>query len=280
MAIVVGALYYNHRRQPEVTAGPEALSNWAADISRETSRMPMRVTRLSDDDEIRIGNDMAAQSLVNRHQQYTYSAADLAFEQYVNDVGTKLAARAKRKLPYKFYFIPEEHFFNAYALPGGHIVIGKGLVRAMDSEDQLAAVLGHEIEHVDRFHCADRVQIEARSRRLPLGGLVTLPIRIFQAGYSKEQEMEADREGTFLMVRSGYAAEGAVRLFEILERLEPKASRRASNPVQESARVAIGGIADYFRSHPLPHERKRQVENLIVHERWPLRAEKPLRLAV
>ena len=238
MAIVVGALYYNHRRQPEVTAGPEALSKWAADVSRETSRVPMRITRLSDDDEIRIGDDMAAPSLANRHQQYTYSAADLAFEQYVNDVGTKLAARAKRKLPYKYYFIPEEHFFNAYALPGGHIVIGKGLVRAMDSEDQLAAVLGHEIEHVDRFHCADRVQIEARSRRLPLGGLVTLPIRIFQAGYSKEQEMEADREGTFLMVRSGYAAEGAVRLFEILERLEPKASRRASNPVQVSARVA------------------------------------------
>jgi predicted Zn-dependent protease len=150
----------------------------------------------------------------------------------------------------------------------------------MDSEDELAAVLAHEIEHVDRYHCLDRVQVEARLRHIPFGRLVELPIALMQAGYSKEQEMEADREGAFLMVRSGYTAQGAVRLFETLERIDPRKGRRASNPVQESARVAVGGIFDYFRSHPLPSERKRQVEDLIVHERWPLQQEKPLRLTL
>ena len=280
IALAGAAIYYNHRRNPDVQAGPEALSNWAADLGRETSRVPMRVTRLSEAEEIRIGNDLAQHELGNRFQRYKYSQIDLAFEQYLNDIGPKIAARSKRKLTYHFYFIPDEDLFNAFALPGGHVVVGKGLVQTMDSEDQLAAVLAHEIEHVDRYHCLDRVQVEARLRHIPFGGLIALPISVFQAGYSKEQELEADREGTFLMVRSGYTAEGAVRLFETFERLEPRAHRRAANPVDESARVAVGGIFDYFRSHPLPTERKRQVEDLIVHERWPVRQEKPLRLTV
>jgi predicted Zn-dependent protease len=280
IATAGAAIYYNHRKNPDVQAGPEALSNWAADVERETSRVPMRVTRLSESEEVRIGNDLAQNELGNRHQQYQYSATDLAFEQYLNDIGPKIAARAKRRLTYHFYYIPDERLFNAFALPGGHVVVGKGLVRAMDSEDQLASVLAHEIEHVDRYHCLDRVQVEARLRHIPFGGLIALPIRIFQAGYSKEQELEADREGTLLMVRSGYTAEGAVRLFETFERLERRRASRSSNPVDESAHVAVGTISDYFRSHPLPSERKRQVEDMIVHEHWPARTEKPLRLKV
>jgi predicted Zn-dependent protease len=279
LVVAGGAIYFNHRRNPDVEAGPQALSNWAADVGRETSRVPMRVTRLSEAEEIRIGNDLAQSQLRSRDQQYQYSPTDLAFEQYLNDIGTKISARSKRKLTYHFYYIPDEHLFNAFALPGAHIVVGKGLARAMDSEDELASVLAHEIEHVDRYHCLDRVQVEARLRNIPFGRLIALPINVFQAGYSKEQELEADREGTLLMVRSGYTAEGAVRLFERFEQMDPRRTSLATNPVDESARVAVGSIFDYFRSHPLPSERKRQVEDMIVHERWPARAEKALRLA-
>jgi predicted Zn-dependent protease len=66
----------------------------------------------------------------------------------------------------------------------------------MDSEDELASVLGHEIEHIDHYHCAERVQLEARARKLRLGALAVLaaiPIEVFQVGYSKAQELEADR---------------------------------------------------------------------------------------
>lgn len=279
VGIAGGAIYYNHRRKTEVQAGPQAISNWAADLSRQTSRVPMHVTRLSDAEEVRIGATMAA-DLQTRHSRHSYSQADLAFENYLNAVGTPLALRAKRRLEYKFYFIPDERFFNAYALPGGHIVIGKGLARALDSEDQLAAVLAHEIEHVDRYHCMERIQLEARARNIPFARLMTLPVAIFQSGYSKEQEMEADREAAFLMQRSGYTAQGAVRLFEIFERLQSRRARQAANPLEETAGVAAGAVFDYFRSHPLPAERKRQMQDLIVHENWPAKLEKPLRVAV
>jgi predicted Zn-dependent protease len=75
---------------------------------------------------------------------------DVVVEAYVQKIGAQVAARAQRKLPYRFHYIPEDHFRNAFALPGGHVFIGKGLLDLMDSEDQLAAVLGHEIEHIDR----------------------------------------------------------------------------------------------------------------------------------
>src|SRR5256884_9660442 len=89
----------------------------------------------------------------------------------------------------------------------------------MDSEDQLAAVLGHEIEHIDHYHCAERVQQEHALRKIPLAELFVLPIEIFQAGYSKDQELEADREGTRLAVEAGYSANGAIRMFETFQRL-------------------------------------------------------------
>src|SRR5262249_56929954 len=102
---------------------------------------------------------------------------------------------AGRKLDLRFHYVPAANFVNAFALPGGHVFLGKGMLRLMDSEDELASVLGHEVEHVDNYHCNDRVALQARLKHLPLGGLVTLPVELFQAGYSKEQEMEADRDG-------------------------------------------------------------------------------------
>src|SRR5262250_2301396 len=117
-------------------------------------------------------------------------------EQYLSRVGSQLALHAHRRLPYQFHYIANQYFINAFAVPGGHVYVGAGLLSLMDSEDELAAVVAHEIEHIDHYHCAERVQQEEALRRIPLGGLIGLPIEIFQVGYSKDQELEADREGT------------------------------------------------------------------------------------
>ena len=66
-------------------------------------------------------------------------------------VGSELATHAHRMLPYKFHYIPNPNFVNAFALPGGHVYVGAGLVSLMDSEDELAALIGHEIEHIDHY---------------------------------------------------------------------------------------------------------------------------------
>ena len=161
VAISGGALYYSERHKPEKPShvGPEGMLNAAAGVQREISRIPARVVRLSDQEETQIGDSIAASYGARGG---ALNAADAATEQYVNDVGRQVAANAYRKLNYRFHYIPQPGFINAFALPGGHVFIGKGLMQLMDSEDELASVLGHEVEHVDHYHCNERVAVEAR----------------------------------------------------------------------------------------------------------------------
>ena len=295
LAVIVliagGVIYWNERRNDQTQAGPATLVNWFADTQRQASRIPMKATRLSDAEEKQIGDEIA-----KRYRSYLQAnwnaATDAPVEQYIREVGARLVGgstkapaiiglRTKRKIEYNFYYVPDDHFINAFALPGGHIFFGKGLLKLMDSEDQLAAILGHEIEHIDRYHCAERVQIEARTRKLPLSGLVTLPIAIFQAGYTKEQEFEADLEGADLAMMAGYSPEGAVRNFEMLGRLyRAHVNRQSRTPSQELSKVALGTLVGYFRSHPLPDERKRRIQEMIDRRRLAPKAERPLQVKV
>jgi beta-barrel assembly-enhancing protease len=274
MALAASAiLYYSERHKVPNRVGPEAVLTAAAEAQREVSHPVVQVVRLSDKEEIEVGNSMAtryANSLGGN------DPADAAIEKYVNAVGRHIAARAHRKLDYKFHYIPNADFINAFALPGGHIFIGKGLIDHMDTEDQLAGVLGHEVEHVDHYHCNERIALEARLRSIPFGELIALPVELFQAGYSKDQEMEADRDGTALAVMAGYSAQGAVRLFQTFERLGRQYVQKAESPQEELSQVAIETLTGYFRSHPLPQERERQIQQLIVSENWPFRKERPL----
>ena len=196
-----------------------------------------------------------------------------------SQVGARVAAHAHRRLPYKFHYVPQRYFINAFAVPGGHVYVGEGLLALMDSEDELAAVIGHEIEHIDHYHCAERVQQEQALRKIPLGGLIALPVEIFEAGYSKDQELEADREGTRLAVQAGYSANGALRMFDTFQRLYRQYQARAKTPQEELSRVALDTLGGYFRSHPLTSERIAQVRQMIASEHWELHAERDLAVA-
>jgi len=90
---------------------------------------------------------------------------------------------------------------NAFSLPGGPVYIGEGMLDLMMSEDELANVLAHEIEHIDHYHCVERVQLEAKLKDLNLdilGALLQIPLDFWEAGYQKDEEFEADREGMYL----------------------------------------------------------------------------------
>lgn len=275
LAAAVAALYYSEHRKPKSHVGAEGVLNTLADTEREISRIPARLTRLSDAEEVRIGDAMA-QSYNARLSLRTQR--DREMQQYVTRVGRIVSGRTRRKLDYRFHYIADPGFVNAFALPGGHIFIGEGLIRLMDTEDELASALGHEIEHVDDYHCAERVQVQARVRHIPLGGLIALPAELFMAGYSKEEELEADRDGAQLAVMAGYSPQGAVHLFEKLDKLHRQYVLKAENPDDELSKVAIQGIIGYFRTHPLPQERLDQINEIIASKNWPQRPERALKV--
>ncbi|HTS38722.1 MAG TPA: M48 family metalloprotease [Candidatus Solibacter sp.] len=281
VALGIAAVVVSERRKVEAEASPAAVLYLVADTEHELTRMPSNFTRMSDAEEIRIGDEIASSyghpgaSDANKEEVQTV-------EKYLNQVGGPLAARAHRSLPFRFHYIPSEYMINAFALPGGHVYVGGGLLALMDSEDELAAVLGHEIEHIDHYHCAERAQQEEALRHIPLGGLVALPIFIFEAGYSKDQELEADREGTRLAVNAGYSANGAIRMFEAFDRMYRQymgRERKPASPQEEASNVALQTLEGYFRSHPLPAERIAQVQKMSASESWTTRPERDLAVA-
>ncbi len=280
VALLVAALALSQFRKPHAEVSPDAVLHFIGDTEQELSRLPMSATRLSDADEIRTGNELAARfKYMERLQNDTDE--NRQFRRYIEKVGTHVATHAQRKLPYKFHLIPDAYMINAFAIPGGHVYVGKGLLDLMDSEDELASVLGHEVEHIDRRHAVERLQIEARLRHLGLFRLlVELPVEIFEAGYSKEQELEADREGTRIAVNSGYSPTGAVRMFQAFDRRFREAQeQQAKSPQEETSRLVLSTLTDYFRTHPSSQERIAQIEDLSTRENWTAHDEKPFALA-
>lgn len=275
----VTALYYSQRRRDATPVSANAVVAMAADVQRDVTRAPLRLTRLSDHEEVALGNELAVQYEVDPEQ---LSPQQKALEAYVGNVGRAVAQHAHRHLPYAFHLLPDRSVVNAFSLPGGHVYIGEGLLDLMASEDELASVLGHEIEHIDHYHCAERVQIEAQLRHLQLGvvgAIVQIPLSVWEAGYNKDEEFEADREGMQLAVQSGYSPYGAVTLFEKFAKLHAEGRTRAQSPEQEISELALQSLEGYFRSHPLTSERLAQANRLIVQEGWQGRkAQEPFRV--
>jgi len=268
LGLGITAIYFSQRREKPTTVSANGLVAMMADAQRDLTRAPMRVTRLSDGEEIAIGNQLA--------QEYSQSAGKLTPEEqglegYVQRVGGMVASHAHRPLPYSFHLVPDRNMINAFSLPGGAVYVGEGLTTLMTSEDQLAVVLGHEVEHIDHYHCAERVQVEARLRHLQLdivGALLQIPLAVWEAGYNKDEELEADREGIRLAVLGGYSPYGAVSLFEKFGKLQKEYVIHAETPEDELSELAMQSLEGYFRSHPQPSERLAQANSLIAQEGW------------
>ncbi len=98
----------------------------------------------------------------------------------------------------------------------------------------------------------------------------------WEAGYHKNEEFEAHREGMYLAVQSDYSPYGAVDLFERFAKLCDEYVIHAKSPDEELSQLAIQSLSGYFRSHPLPSERLAQANRIILQEHWESRtARKP-----
>jgi beta-barrel assembly-enhancing protease len=268
LGVSLAGLYWSQRRAKSPPVSPNAILNMAADAQRDLARVPMHFTRLSDEQEITIGRNLAANysGILGK-----LTPEEEALQKYVRRVGGTVSAHAHRRLDYNFHLIPDHNMINAFSLPGGPVYIGEGMLDQMETEDELASILAHEVEHIDHYHCIERMQIEAKLKNLNLeiiGALLQVPLEFWQAGYHKDEEFEADREGVRLAVESGYSPYGAVTLFTRLDKLCNEYVIHARSPEEELSELAIQSLTGYFRSHPLPSERLDQVNRLIAKERW------------
>jgi len=183
------------------------------------------VILISTEQEVSIGKQMAEQ--VDKDFMIL---GDTVVQNYISRVGNKLAQVSDRKeLPYHFKVI-ESKELNAFALPGGYIYIYTGLLKLMESEAELAGVLGHEVGHIVARHGVIRLQqvigisilldiaLGKSSEAVQQG--VSVGIGLMLQGFSRENELEADYDAIFYMPRAGYNPKGMVDLLKKLNELD------------------------------------------------------------
>ncbi len=209
---------------------------------------------LSEHDEIRLDR---------KHSPHQFSTdygvmRDNDLNTYISRVGMELASRSHRpQMPYSFRGV-NATFINAYAFPGGSIAVTRGILLELENEAELAALLGHEIGHVNARHAAERAGKGMLTSLLLAGASVAMQaaghedasslvksLGALSAGallahYSRDDEREADGLGMEYMTRAGYSPEGMVGLMEILI---------------NSGRETPGAIELMFATHPMSRER-------------------------
>jgi len=181
------------------------------------------VILIGETEERGIGDKMNAQI---RAEKRIYT--DPMVNDYVNRTGQRIARLSDRPdLPYQFAII-EDKTLNAFAVPGGYVYVHTGLLRELDSQSQLAGVLGHEISHIVARHSVKLLQeglgLQILST-LVFGGssqvtqtAVNVGLALVLKGYSRGAEAEADEYGTIYMARAGYNPEGMAQVMDKLAR--------------------------------------------------------------
>lgn len=215
---------------------------------------------MTEEQEIALGRQYSPQIL---KETPAYDNPELAA--YVQRIGAQVAAQSHRaNLIYRFTVLDSQDV-NAFALPGGYIFITRGLLAYLNSEAELAAVLGHEIGHVTARHSV-RQQSTATATGLigavlagatgvqGAGELANIASTALVRGYGREHELEADRLGAEYLARSSYDPQAMLRVIRVLKDQESFELQRAKDEGREP-RVYHG----LFSTHPDNDQRLKEV---------------------
>ena len=164
------------------------------------------------DSEAALGEVLAAQYLSSRGVAQTPQSNRI--EDYLRAVAAKLAPGTTQRFTWTIHYDPHPAFKSAFALPGGQIIVGGGVLALMGSEDQLAAVLAHEMMHLDAGQVSGRVAEIGTREHLALSELSRWRWEEFGNSYSDDQELTCDRDGMKLAALAGYSPAGMLRIIE------------------------------------------------------------------
>ena len=242
--IVFGALGLTHCAQNPVTGGKDFVL-------------------MSEQQEIQMGAQAHADVLKE------YAALDNpALQAYVNGVGRRLAQQSHRPNLQWHFTVVDSPDVNAFALPGGYVYITRGIMAYLNSEAELAGVVGHEIGHVTARH---GVRQQSASTAVGLGavlGSILVPglnnqagasllqtlAQAWTAGYGREHELESDRLGAEYLAKTGYRPQAMIDVIGVLKNQELFSAEQAKRDGRQP-RTYHGT----FDSHPGNDARLRQV---------------------
>ena len=223
------------------------------------------IPRIDDEEEIAIGQSVAQQI----EAEFTIYSSPQALSR-VSHIGQAIVPVSDRPhLPYTFTLLDTDQI-NAFAVPGGFIYVTRGMLDFVQNDDELAAVIGHEVAHIARRHGAQKLETLALAEAAVMLLLQAEPdleqiyetqegrlgaemaTTLLLSGWSRQDEFEADEYGTIYMAQAGYDPQAIIVLFERME--------AAFTTSQHDE------IAQLFATHPPFPERIRHIEQIIARE--------------
>ena len=233
--IVLGALALTHCAQSPVSGGKD-------------------IVLMSEQQQIQMSAEAHLEVLKE------YAALDNpALQAYVNEVGQRLARQSQRpNLPWHFTVVDSPDV-NAFALPGGYVYITRGLMAYLNSEAELAAVIGHEIGHVSARHgVRQQGATTAPSAGAGLGSVLVPEMdnpagasvlqtlaQAWTAGYGREQELEADRLGADCLAKTGYDPRAMIGAIDALKNQALFSAEQARRDGRPSSATYHGAFDTY-----------------------------------
>ncbi len=203
---------------------------------------------LSEDQEKELGRQTDAQ-VISEYGKYE----DPRLNTYLNDICRELGKLSHRPgLDYKIKVL-DSPVVNAFAVPGGYIYFTRGILAYLNSEAQLAGILGHELGHITARHSAEQyTKAQFAQIGLGIGMLLSETFRNYSSfahlglnmlflRFSRDNERQADNLGVEYSSKAGYNSQEMAHFFETLEKLNPSSDR--------------SGLPAWFSTHPNPEDR-------------------------
>ena len=220
------------------------------------------LTMTSTDKEVQMGRKLAKQV-----ESELTLVADEPMQARVRRIGAQLAAVCDRKeLVYSFAVV-KDHDANAFSLPGGYVFVNDGLVKHTASDDELAAVLAHELAHIAARHAVKRYETNLSAQLLQLASLaatrrhgdgsaagVGIALQAARLAYAREDELEADRLAVKYVQAAGFDPKA---MLTFLTRLHTLQQDKLSYLPRDMVRPAYG------MTHPYIPERIRAVKEAL-----------------
>lgn len=225
-----------------------------------------RVVFSDEADEVTMGLQAAPEMI----QMHGGPSRDVAAQQMVSRIGERLLAGLDKKLaaegrtnPYrrdfKFTLLADPKTVNAFALPGGQVFITAALFRDLETEGQLAGVLGHEVGHVIERHGNKQMAKSQLLQGLAAAGgvaggdansarMAQAVAQMVQMKYGRGDELEADKWGVRLTALAGYDPRAMIGVMKVLERASGE------------------GPPEFLSTHPKPANRVGYIEQVIEEE--------------
>ena len=185
---------------------------------------------------------------------------DPALQTYVTDVGKRLAAASERPNLAWTFRVVDDPSVNAFAIPGGHVYITRGILAHMTNEAELAAVMGHEIGHVTARHTAQQMTQQqlaglglaigtiASSRIARYAGQASQALQVLFLKFSRDDENQADQLGIRYSSRANYDSREMVDVMQMLDRIQAQSGSK---------------LPEWLATHPDPGNRVAHINAIL-----------------